>query len=160
MAAPRPAGPTSHRCFLTLFRRVPRARIKLSVEKFLTQRRRDAEVLLGGGVTAAGRGKRLLARGRADARPSRCSAMNPETILPHSGRRLVGTLALHCPSRRLAGTLALPIMSIMLIMSKTNRAHVPHPFARHAVAGEDARAPDSHHAPFHQKRMIFALPCH
>jgi len=27
-------------------------------------------------VTAAGRGKRLLARGRADARPSRCSAMN------------------------------------------------------------------------------------
>ena len=45
-------------------------------------------------LRSTGRGKRLLARGRADARPSRCSAMDPETILPHSGRRLVGTLAL------------------------------------------------------------------
>ena len=75
------------------------------------------------------------------------SAMNPETILPHSGRRLVGTLALHCLFRRLVGTLALhcllrrlvgtlalQIMLIMLIMSKK-------------------RIP-----PFHQKRMICAHP--
>jgi len=41
------------------------------------------------------------------------------------------------------------IMSIMSIMSKkmkpwnTGKMPVPHPFARHVVAGEDARAPDS-----------------
>ena len=45
--------------------------------------------LLPSGLRSAGRGKRLLARGRATLVPP---------ILPHSGRRLVGTLALQ-PSR-------------------------------------------------------------
>jgi hypothetical protein len=82
--------------------------------------------------------------------PIRRSAMKPETILPHSGRRLVRTLALQ-------------IMSIMLIMSKkwnlkpSTCKH--HPFARHVVAGEGARAPTLCSL-FHQKRMIFALLCH
>ncbi len=82
------------------------ARRTLSVERFFnteTRRRRD---FWCGGVTAAG---------QADACPSRRSAMEPETILPHGGRRLVRTLALHCSFRRLVGTLAL---QIMLIMSK------------------------------------------
>jgi hypothetical protein len=85
------------------------ARRKLKVESFLTQRRRDAEILRDGGVIAAeGRDERLLVRGQADACPSQRSAVNPETIiLPHSGRRLVGTLALQ-------------IMLIMSIMSKIN----------------------------------------
>jgi hypothetical protein len=51
----------------------------------------------------------------SNARPSRRSAIKPETILPHSGRRLVGTLALHCPSRRLVGTLALHCPSRRLV---------------------------------------------
>ena len=55
------------------------------------------------------------------------------------------------------------IMSIMLIMSKKrNRKSSTckhQPFARHVVAGEDARAPTLC-SPFHQKRMIFAHPCH
>jgi hypothetical protein len=46
--------------------------------------------------------------------PVQCSAMKPETILPHSGRRLVGTLALQ----------------IMLIMSKNETME----------RGQDARA--------------------
>jgi hypothetical protein len=45
--------------------------------------------LVSSGLRSAGRGKRLLARGRATLVPP---------ILPRSGRRLVGTLALQ-PSR-------------------------------------------------------------
>ena len=71
-----------------------------------------AKTIRPGGVSKQGDhtilGQDALNFQRSSGRhPSRCSAVNPETILPHSGRRLAGTLALHCPSQRLAGTPAL-----------------------------------------------------
>ena len=92
--------------------------------------------------------------------PIRCSAMKPEIIPPHSGRRLVGTLALHCPSQRLVGTLALQIMSVRSKNETTEH-------------GQDARATPFHKArcrrrerprsrlsalPFSPETMIFANP--
>jgi len=42
------------------------------------------------------RGGGAAAARTSDTCPSRCSAMKPEAILPHGGRRLVGTLAPQC----------------------------------------------------------------
>jgi len=88
--------------------------------------------------------------------------MEPEVILPHSGRRLVGTLALHCSPRRLVRTLALQIMSIMSIMSKKpetkgrvriSRLYLSSPDLRFdGRGGEDARPPRRFIVPFIRER--------
>ncbi len=81
------------------------ARRKLKDFNAETQRRRD----FTGWRRDRRRGRTSVcsSTGKQNACPSLCSAIEPETILPHSGRRLVGTLALHCLLRRLVGTLAL-----------------------------------------------------